>query len=143
MKILITLAAFFAASTAFGQTVVLHPNEVTGEFTAKVNSATNDIRIDRVCLFRIDANSPDPTEEFACQLVGDGSIPLAGEEAPSFEGLVYNITFTTVLVPGESQKFVARNIASDIGGELVSAPTADFALIPARPTSPIFLIVSP
>ena len=56
---------------------------------------------------------------------------------------MYNITFTTVLVPGESQKFVARNIASDIGGELQSEATADFALIPARPTSPVFIIVSP
>ena len=136
------LFSLFSRS-ASAQTVVLTPNEVTGEFTAKVNSATDDIRIDRVCLYRIDVNSPDPTAEFACQLVGDGSIPLAGEEAPNFEGLVYNIAFTTVLVPGESQKFVARNVASDIGGELMSEPTADFALIPARPTSPVFLIVSP
>lgn len=136
-------AFFIFSGKASAQNVVLHPDAVSGEFTAKVNSATDDIRIERVCIYRIDENSPDPAAEVACNLVGDGAVPLADEEAPNFEGLVYNITFTTTLVPGENQVFVARNVATDIGGEIASEPSSNTGIIPGRPLSPVFIIVSP
>jgi hypothetical protein len=146
MKILIsTLASLLFASTAFGQAndVTLAPDTVTGTFVAHVNTATDDIRVDRVCLYRIDAASPDPTTEFACALRLDARAPTEEEAAPNGEGLVYEITFTTVLVPGVDQSFVARNIATDIGGEIMSDMSENQAHIPGRPFTPVFVIRAP
>lgn len=143
MKFLLTMiVTMFTASCAFGQ-VILTPDEVTGEFTARANTATDDIRLDRTCLYRVDVFSPDPTVPVVCTFVTEGRAPLVGEEAPSGEGVVVDMVFTTVLVPGQNQRFVVRNVAIDVGGELESENGPNSGLITSRPGAPFFVIVSP
>jgi hypothetical protein len=147
MKILMAVAAasvLFVSSAAFGQeTIMLLPDKVSGDFTATVNSSTDDARLDRVCLYRVDHKSLDPMAEFACVAIDTGVAPNPGQEAESGEGLVYTITFQTNLVAGENQAFIARNIAIDTGVQILSDPSSNFARIPARPIGPKFVIVSP
>ena len=136
-------AAVFFSKTAAADPIVLIPDTVTGEFTARANTNTDDFRVTQVCLFRTDVNSPDPAAEFACGLVQDGRAPSPEEVQPSGEGVVVDITFSTVLVPGENQEFVVRNLALEVGENLWSEPGADIGIIPARPIAPVFIIVSP
>jgi hypothetical protein len=143
MKFLLTMiVTMFTASCAFGQ-VILTPDEVTGEFTARANTNTDDIRLDRTCLYRVDVYSPDPTVPVVCTFTVDGREPLPGEESPSGEGVVVDMVFTTVLVSGQNQRFVVRNIALDVGGELESENGSNSGLITSRPGAPFFVIVSP
>jgi hypothetical protein len=142
MKIILALAVLLTASSAFSQTIILQPDEVTGAFTARVNTNTDDFRLERVCLYRTDVNSADPAAEFACSLVSTGRAPEPDEVVPSGEGVVVDITFTTALIPGQNQEFVVRNIAFDIGGEIASEAGPNGGIIPARPFSPVFIIIS-
>lgn len=139
------LTLLFAATDASAQgapdLIVLTPDSVSGEFVATVNSAVNDSRVARVCIFRIDSNSPDPLAEVACVDAGLGSAPTPEQAAPSGEGMVYSIPFSTALVAGQDQLFTARNIA-DIGGgqEISSLNATNSALIPSAVGPPMFII---
>jgi hypothetical protein len=145
----LAVTMIFFSNSASAQNVLLTPDSLTGEFTARANTATDDIRLDRVCLYRIDSNSPDPVTEFACASVGTGRTPTASEAAPNGEGVVVDITFTTTLVVGENQEFVARNIAQDFDSsmstfsDIQSDPSSNLARIVARPFSPVFIIIAP
>ena len=138
-------AAISVSSAANAQElpVILTADSITGEFVGKVNSNTDDPRIVRVCLYRIDANSPDPTAEFACLPAASGRAPLANEVSPSGLGMVFEIPFTTTLVESQDQLFTARNIALDPSGELMSDPAARSARIPGPLGRPIFVVPSP
>lgn len=125
--------------------VILTPDVITGQVTAKLNSTTNDARLIEVCVHRIDQNSPDPAAKVACAARDTGSVPLdSSEEAPSGEGLVYYIPFTVTMVPGQDQIFVARNYA-DVGGGaiIVSADSANSALLPQPIAPPLFIVRAP
>ena len=136
------------SSAADAQTtdpVVLTPDSVTGEFRAKLSSATDDARLVRVCIFRIDANSPDPDAEFACLPASAGRDATPSEDPTgTAPGQIFEIPFTTVLVAGEDQIFTARNIAEDPdAGVLVSANSVNSGRIPARLGPPLFVVEAP
>lgn len=138
----ISASALFP-SAGQAQSFVLEPDAVTGEFVAKVNSAIDDPRLTRVCLYRIDVNSPDPTAEFACLPAASGRPVEAGEEAPSGVGMVFDIPFTVTLVSGQDQVFTARNIATDPNGELMSDPSVVTGRIPGLLGRPMFVVPAP
>jgi hypothetical protein len=139
----LTLAISTAANAQAPSPIILAPDSLTGTFTASANTAHDDIRIERVCLYRVDQFSPDQTAEFACAQVTAGRPAVGNEVSPNGEGVVVDIEFVTVLVPGEDQLFVARNIAVDIGGEIMSQPSGNNARIPGIPGAPMFVIPAP
>ncbi len=142
------ILALTITNAAHAQTqplIVLIPDTITGQVEAKLNSNTDDTRLVEVCIHRIDQNSPDPEAKVGCAPYATGQVPLdASEEAPSGEGLVYRIPFTVVLIPNQDQIFVARNYA-DVGGGtiLVSADSANSALLPQPVSPPIFIVRAP
>ena len=144
---IIGCALSFSAGLAHSQVVdpvILSPDSVTGSFMATASSNTDDPRIVRICLFRIDSNSPDPAAEFACLPVTSGRPATAAEDPTGvMAGEVFDIPFSTVLVAGQDQLFVARNIASDLSGELVSVDSANTGRIPAMIGAPLFLVKAP
>ncbi len=146
---MILTVCLFAATEAnaqgvFPDPIVLTPDKVTGELTVKLNSATDDVRITRICLYRIDQFSPDVDAEVACVDVSLGSTPKPEEVAPSGEGMVYSIPFTTAFIVGQDQLFTARNIASfGAGQEISSVNSVNTALIPSLVAPPMWLYVGP
>lgn len=146
--LLIAILGVLLAPAAHAQSVppmiVLTPDTVTGELRAKVNSNIDDARVVRVCMFRIDQNSPDPLAEVACADMASGRAPTAEEAGPSGVGMIYEIPFSSVFVAGQDQLFVARNIA-DVGGgiEISSLDSLNSALIPQAVGQPVFIYLGP
>lgn len=140
--------SFFAVTEASAQgadMVVLQPDVVTGEFRAKVATNTDDQRLSRVCLYRIDSNSPDPEAEVTCQPAILGRAPnLVESPDGSLPGLIFEIPFNTVLVAGQDQLFTARSFG-DIGGgvEISSVNATNSAFIPSAIGPPMFIIRAP
>ena len=138
------MALMFTATSAFAQgapIVVLTPDSVTGEVTVRLSTEPDDVRYSRTCLFRIDANSPDPLAEVVCGSFKSGE---PTDPADPTKGFIGTLTWTTVLVPSQDQVYVARNFA-DIGGgmEIVSPDSANSGLLPQPITAPLFVVRSP
>ncbi len=139
---LITMAN--SAGAQISDPIILTPDSVTGEYTAKLNSNTDDPRLVEVCLFRIDHFHPTPETPIACTPRATGRAPLAGEESPSGNGLVYFIPFASALIPGQDQLIVARNRADVGGGTIIESPNSDNSVLLPQPlVSPMFLIEAP
>ena len=140
--ILVLLFALLFSQSASAQTplVILTPDGVTGEVIFQVNTATNDSRLTETCIYRVDAGSPDPSVPLVCAPTSEGRPPVAGEEAPSGEGVVLELPLVVSILP-EDQTFGARNIVTVEGSQIQSALSSNSAVLPFGVVAPLFVVI--
>ncbi len=138
---LILLSLVVWAPGALASTVLLTPDSVTGELSVRLTTSTDDARIVRTCLYRIDSNSPDPFAEVVCGSFQGGEPMDPNDLTKGFIGV---LTWNTVLVPSEDQLYTARNFA-DVGDgmEIVSSDSANSGLLPRPVMAPLFIVRAP
>ena len=123
--------------------VIRTPNVVTKDVIFKVNTATDDSRLVKVCVYRTDINSPDVFTPVACLGVEFGRQPISAEIMHSNVGVVLEIPYNVGdMVPGQDQEFGVKNIASVDGVEFTSA-YGNKGLIPHEVPEPIFIVKAP
>ena len=142
LAFIVTILSMWITTQATAQTVpliLLTPDAVTGEVTFRANTNVDDARVVETCVYRVDANSPDPSTPVACALVTSGIPPEPHEQTPSEEGVVVSIVATIPILP-EDQTFGLRNVRAIEGQPIQSELSANSAVLPFAIVAPLFIV---
>jgi hypothetical protein len=119
--------------------IVVQPDQITGQMKFKVNTGTNDPRVVKTCVVRIDQNG-DPAVDLGCVDTSTGRAPVGDEILHNGEGVVVEIIVDVVMIANEDQLYSFRNYADVGGGLLVASELSENAgLLPQLTPPPIFL----
>jgi len=129
------------ASIASAQTVILFPDNVTGDLAVKASTNTDDPRYTKTCVYRTDVLSPDPGLALACADLRINGTPTSATDGGL--GVTGFINLTVTLSPGETQKFVAKNFAEELVDglpvEVSSVESNNFGIMIGSIGQPVFV----
>ena len=136
----LTFAIMVFAGRAGAELFVLTPDAVTGQVEFHVNTNTNDARLTKTCVYRIDALSPDVDVPIACVDVSAGRAPVGSEISPSGEGVFLAIP-AAVSILAEDQIFGVKNIATVAGVDVPSIIGPNTTVLPMGVVAPLFVVL--